>query len=310
VLHSAIREKSSVPYHTVIPLHGIPEGLTGNVPFGDGFVLCPVPDWVRSDSMLKSLNKHDQRRVQQASAAFCAKYQAEALGDPDPNWTGPNPRAIQDSKYDAGVLANLALWLACPSGAGFTVVLHGPEREWGVAAQRVSSHQPLLCNPRDEGRLTAADVLKAAGLHNSLLSIDRRTAMWTVVRAVWSGLQMNSEPVRCILFWVALEAMFGPSDGREITYRLSQRYALYMGQSRAERKELFSVAKRGYAFRSKLVHGEWRTDSKASGRMAEAEQMARTAVVSILSNPDHRGLFCSERREAFLDELAFGEIVD
>lgn len=294
-----------MPYHTVIPLSGFPPEWRGQVEFGDGFVLGPVPEWVRADSMLKNLNKWDQQRVDTANVAFATRYDASALGDPDPNWPGPNPRAIQETKYETGLLANLSLWLARPSPVNFTVVVHGPEYPSGPVAQRVTAHSPLLCHPKDVKPLTKDDLIVAARLHSSLVSTGRTTAMWTAIRSVWSGLQMNSEPVRCILFWVALEAMFGPEDGREITFRLSQRFALFMGKSKDEMRNLSATAKRGYAFRSKLVHGRWKQDSNSTDRMAEAEDMVRSAFVRILLDPSMVDLFSGNDREAFLDELAF-----
>ncbi len=294
-----------MPYHTVIPLSGFPPECEGHIEFADGFVLGPVPEWVRADSLLKNLSKWDQERVTTATAAFAARYDASALGDPDPNWPGPKPRAIQESKYDAGVLANLSLWLARPSPVNFTVVVHGPEYPSGPVAQRVTTHSPLLCHPRDVGRLTRDDLVVAARLHSSLISIGRASGLWTVIRSVWAGLQMNIEAVRCILFWVALEAMFGPEDGREITYRLSQRLGLFMGGSRDDKRGLFDLARRGYTFRSKLVHGRWKQDANSTDRMAEAEDMVRTAFVRILLDSSMVKLFSGNDREAFLDELAF-----
>src|SRR5262249_11941342 len=101
-------------YHTVIPLHNTRLDLPDRIEFADGFTLGPVPEWVRADSILKDLNSWDRRRVSEARYAFVATYGAHALGDPDPDWKGDEPRAIQDAKYEAGVMANLALWLAKP----------------------------------------------------------------------------------------------------------------------------------------------------------------------------------------------------
>ena len=152
----------SMPYHTVIPVSGVDLEPGNEVQFAGGFVLGPVPQWVRSESMLENLSKSDQKHVENATVAFAVRYDAAALGDPDPNWPGPTPRAIQESKYDAGVLANLSLWLARPSPAGFTVVVHGPEYSSGPLAQRVTAHSPLLCHPQDvNAQLTLDDLARA-----------------------------------------------------------------------------------------------------------------------------------------------------
>ena len=116
---------------------------------------------------------------------------------------------------------------------------------------------------------------------------------------------MNVEPIRAIVFWVALEALFGPEDGREITFRLSQRLALFLGRSTHDARELFATAKRGYGFRSKLVHGQWKQDPSSLTRMAEVEAMVRNSVVRILQEPKLVTLFSGKEREQYLDELAF-----
>ena len=295
-----------MPYHIVIPLYGFPRSITEDVAFGGGFILGALPEWVRTESMLENLNRHQRRDVENADVAFRARYEAAALGDPDPEWTGDQPRAIQESKYDAGVLANLALWLARPSPVGFTAVIHAPEREPSPVAQRISTHSQLLCHPRDvNAQVTAEDVELASRLHTNLLSIRRGTALWTVVRSMWAGLQLNEEAIRCVLFWVALEAMFGPEDGREITYRISQRVGLFLGEDPERARELFQTAKRGYRYRSKIVHGKWNQDPQGIDRMAEAEEMARLSLSKILQDDALMKVFLGADREEFLDGLAF-----
>jgi hypothetical protein len=296
-------------YHSVIPLHNLHLVLERAEEFGDGFVLGPLPEWVRADSILKDLNSWDRRRVGEAKLAFRATYDAFALGDPDPEWKGPEPRSIQDAKYEVGVLANFALWLAKPSPAGFTVVVHGPELSSGPHAQRTSTHSPLLSHPRDAlGHFTADDLALAARLHVGLVEIlknRRDTGLWTAVRSAWAGLQMNIEAVRCALFWVALEALFGPEDGREITYRLSQRIGFFLGCDRSEARELFTTAKRGYGFRSRIVHGHWKMDPEGEARMAEVEQFLRRSFNRILGDIGLVKIFAERARERFLDDLVF-----
>src|SRR5262245_38833506 len=199
-------------YHTVIPVLNLRLDLQQRIECADGFGIEPLPEWVRTDSILKDLNTWDQRRVADAQLALTATYDAVALGDPDPDWKGTAPRAVQDAKYEAGVMANLALWIAKPSPAGFTVVIHGPDHSTGPLAQRASTHSPLLCHPRHNlSQVEVSDVLEAARLHRGLVEVIktfRDGSLWTVARSVWAGLQMNILPVRCALFWVALEALF------------------------------------------------------------------------------------------------------
>lgn len=52
--------------------------------------------------------------------------------------------------------------------------------------------------------------------------------------------------------------MFGAEDGREITYRLSQRIAFFLASNQAEARQLFKEVKKAYSFRSKVAHGVWK----------------------------------------------------
>lgn len=293
-------------FHTVAPINNVTLAGDARFEFAGGLLLTAKPPWVDREPMLQSLSNHDQEEVRLATHAFVVTYEAAALGDPDPAWTGDKPRSIQDTKYDHCVLGNLALWLSRPSPVHFAVVIHAPRFGDEPVAQQIIWGSPLLCHPKDEDvQITAEDIPLAISLHSSLLALGQDGAVWTAAMATWAGLQMNFEVIRFILFWIALEALFGPEDAREITYRLSQRVGFFLSGARAEARALFSLAKRGYAFRSKIVHGRWKEDADSVTRMAEAEDLVRRSLVRILEDSTLTAQFSGTAREAFLDDLVF-----
>lgn len=293
-------------FHTVIPIHNVELDPATSCEFSGGLLLAALPAWIRGQKMLDRLSVIDREAVKQATHAFVLSYTADALGSPDPDWEGTDQKSIQETKYEIGVMANLALWLTRPSPVCFAVVLHAPQFGSQPIIQQTQRHSELLCHPSDaEARITGADLPFAAKLHKGLLEVTRDTALWTAVRSAWSGLQMNNETIRCLLFWVALEALFGPEDGREITYRLSQRVAFFLSANRVEARHLFETAKAGYSFRSKIVHGQWKEDLNATKRMAEAESLFRLALVRILQDQALVTTFSTKKRENFLDSLVF-----
>lgn len=293
-------------FHTVAPVQGVDLGAEERFEFGEGVLLTSTPTWVAKQEILQRLSEGDRRAVELVRHAFVATYEAAALGDPDPAWTGADPKSIQETKYELCVLANLALWLSRPCPVNFRVVIHAPQFGADPVAQQISWHSPLLSHPKDvESRITAAEIPLATRLHLSLVALGREGAVWTAVRATWAGLQMNIEAIRYALFWIALEALFGPEDAREITYRLSQRVAFFLGGDRAEAKALFALAKKGYGFRSKIVHGRWKEEPDSETRMAEAEDLVRRSLVRVLEDEELRETFSGKGREPFLDDLVF-----
>ena len=293
-------------WYTITPIHNLSFPVESPISFGAGLVLARLPDWIAEDAMVERLSVTDQQSVREVQHAFVSEYEAASLDDPDPSSKGSEPKSIQETKYELSVLGNLALWLSRPSAACFSVVLHAPQFGGTPVVQQIKRHSPLLCHPNDVGNtLSAEDVALAQRLHSSLVQIPRQNAVWTAIRSAGFALHMNAEDVRCSLWWIALEALFGPEDAREITYRLSQRIGFFLGQDAKSARELFSQAKAGYAFRSKVVHGRWKEDSDGLTLMANAEMLVRRSLNRLLLDPELAKLFQEKNRETYLDELAF-----
>jgi hypothetical protein len=293
-------------WHTVTPIHNLDVSIGSPVDFGSGLQFAPLPDWIAKDSMVERLSATERQSIQEVRHAFVSEYEAASLGDPDPAWKGSEPKGIQETKYELAVLGNLALWLSCPSPACFTVVLHAPQFESKPVVQQTEQHSPLLCHPIDVSRqLSLADINLAQKLHVALVEIPRQNAIWTAIRSAWFALQMSAEEVRYSLWWIALEALFGPEDPREITYRLSQRIAFFLGQDKTRARDFFSKAKAGYAFRSKVVHGRWKENPDNVKLMADAELFVRTALNRIILDAKLTKAFQEKNRETYLDELVF-----
>ena len=60
---------------------------------------------------------------------------------------------------------------------------------------------------------------------------------------------------RLLDLWIAMEALFGPSDGTEVTFRLSLNTANTVDLPGLTRRAVFNWAKKAYGHRSGLVHG-------------------------------------------------------
>jgi hypothetical protein len=150
------------------------------------------------------------------------------------------------------------------------------------------------------------DLDPTKGLFAALMNVPRETALWATLRALIAAMEMNVEEIRYLLLWVALEALFGTSY--EITYRISQRIALFIGKDNSDAKAVFGDdAKKAYGFRSKVAHGAWRKNKDSTALTATSEALIRRALNRILMEtavtPNFLG--SNDQRESFLDEQIF-----
>lgn len=113
-------------------------------------------------------------------------------------------------------------------------------------------------------------------------------------------------PVRFLLLWIALEALFGTSS--EISYRIAQRVAFFNTESRAEAKKVFDKARKGYNWWSKIVHGlKLRNLNREESEevLYDTETMIRTSLQKALLGEGVSDNFADKNREAYLDSLVF-----
>jgi len=188
-------------------------------------------------------------------------------------------------------------------------VLHFDRPGEETSIRESSAFDGLLPHVRDlEGQYSVDDLSLARQLNESLVALTRAGTTWTATRLLWKALQERMWEARFLLQWVALEALFGSSNPQEITFRLSQRAAFFLANSRDHARELFGIAKTGYGWRSKTVHG-LRLSKLSPDESAEishqAECLLRQTFCRILTDPKLAAHFDGRSREEFLDSLIF-----
>jgi hypothetical protein len=298
---------------TVVPLHNLHVPAGTRIPFGNTFVLQDTPEWLKKDQgILASLSLHDRQSALDSDHALVAEYHAAAIGEPDPSWAGKSPRSIQQVKFQAAILANLALWIRQPSTVCFTVGFHA--LAWNVPGeadkvpiiQQTESHAPLYCHPNDAGNpVEVKHVAKAGELYSVLAGVPRDNPVWEAMRSTWAALTMYSADRRYPFFWMALESLFGSNDANEIGYKLAQRISFFLADTPDVAKELFRKVKACYKMRSTIIHGRWKNDPKIDDVMADTEAIIRTAFRHLLENPQLLTTFISKERDQFLEDFVF-----
>jgi hypothetical protein len=286
--------------------------FTEPLELGAGVRLVRAPDWLRHHKIMRFLGPIEQQHLDEAQFALLIDYEADALDEPDPEWTRQVGMSKQLVAAEKLTLANLGLWLARPSWLAFKLVLDVWEDTPEWVLRRAYPKAPARPHARDaENTLTLADLALAQALVDSALTLPVGSAPWRSLLMLWRSLAEIAGDERYLFLWIGLEALFGPSDASEITYRLSQRLAFFLSEDRATAAALYRRAKDAYRLRSKIVHGfqiERLAGEKKNALLIDSESWIRAALQKIIGNADLRRTFETDnRREEFLDALVFSE---
>jgi hypothetical protein len=293
---------------TIVPLHNLNLPVGSRIPFGK-FTIQDVPDWLLSDHFLERLSAHDRAGVQRAKHALVSEYHADTYGFPDPEWTGTQPKGIQDLRWQSALLANMCMWMVMPSPVCVSVGFHaltwleGRELEEPISSA-VEQETTLFTHDRDfHNRPTPNDLKKAAKLFETLSTVPRKSAVWPALRAFWGALTSNPGDMRYPLFWQGLESLFGSdTNNYGVTKRLCDRISYFLADNAKDQVKLEAQVRACYAKRSDIVHGRWE-DSEEFHKihMYDTECIVRTVVRHIASKPGMLGAFLSPKRNTFLE---------
>jgi hypothetical protein len=78
---------------------------------------------------------------------------------------------------------------------------------------------------------------------------------------------------RLISIAIGFESLFSPGDKSELTFRISQTAAQFLGKTSAERTKIFSDLVDMYGRRSKIVHGSYDLDKYLKGEFVTAAEL-------------------------------------
>ncbi|TAN20596.1 MAG: hypothetical protein EPN33_14600 [Acidobacteria bacterium] len=303
-------------FNTAVPLLWLRLDAGRTYPFVPGLTIAPIPDWLRGDTGIlnRCLSGNDRALLKECSHCLLFDYAAEALHAPDPGWVQGMPHSIQDAKAEQAFIVNLALWLRRPTPVGFTFVAHAPESNGEFVIQSVEAgHQPFLCLRRErDQQYSEPDLEAAAAFYETLVAIPRASSPWAAIRTLTIALRTMAYDLRFLLFWMALESLFGTSSG-ELAFRISQRIAFFIGDDDLDSRKIFAFMKRSYGLRSKIVHGVRAGAAHEMGISEESlyglETCVRRALGIILQDRDMRAKFIDQRAtvEKYLDQLAFSK---
>jgi len=287
----------------------LPEVPKEGIDFANGVRLEVLPEWVRSEEAIRHLHASHHTEIHRVVYGFRLDYEAASLSEPDPDYKGEEPRSKQERAVELFNLANLALWIVTPNPISVPAYFHFNRPDDPKSMISSGSGLGFLHHERDkDNKLSIDDVALATKLHSVLFNLDRNKTTWIAARLVWKSLWERLWEIRVLIQWVAIEAIFGPQDGREITYRLAQRIGFFLGRDRKEAQKINDKAKKNYGWRSRIVHGSQLnklTKQKSINISHESQEYIRRALLKILQSSNLIDLVNGKNRENYFDKLVF-----
>jgi hypothetical protein len=104
-----------------------------------------------------------------------------------------------------------------------------------------------------------------------------RQAIWRAGTYYESSHERALPVERLILLAIALESLFSPPDKGEFTFRIAMSAAQFIGQTPAERQEIFKGVKDMYGRRSELFHGTYDLEKYNHGTFVTTGEVEKWA---------------------------------
>lgn len=284
--------------------------LTLPVDFGNGVQLIEVPEWARGQKEIEYLSWPKRLAVQKRSRlAFFTEYEADALDSPMQKSKKGERESYQEYAEQRFAFAYLALWIIRPSKISLEVITHYQQID-GIYTFRSSiSQDGFRVHKHDMNNLLFTDGLNEAKIINeALFPLPRNSTIVKATKLIFSALCDRYWVTRYVLNWIAMEALFGSESPQETTFRLSQRAAFFLAETRDQARALFDEIKDGYSWRSKAVHGQRLHKLKGEESLVlsyKLQEYLRKALRRILNDPDLIQTFNGKGREEYLDSLIF-----
>lgn len=304
------------PWLTIVPIHNLwrlPDGFQLPYQFNDRTFLQPMPEWLltKESEDTVDLLRPKLKEALGRDVPYCitVEYQADALGSPDPNWKGDRPRAIQEAAIQDARNVLLAFWLVRQTSVHFRIAAHVANHSSEPIVRQIAKYDPQCPLPSYvDDPYDADEIGQIRSLANALDRLSIQGTLRTAVHAVMRAQTEREWTLRFLIFWLVMESLFGPEDAREITFRLSQRVAMFLSRDASTARQLFSQVKASYAWRSKVVHGlrlAKLSEAESSDQIIQLESVVRQSLVKILSSDSLTATFDGRTREKYLDDLVF-----
>ena len=286
------------------------------------------------DEIMSHLDPEDERcerrnELMRLIESYCAIYvQDSALFESASDSLGQKQLMALMLAHPFFKLTELLLWSIKDNwvyaGAARLFMPNDIYLEWG-AHHRSTDSTGLWTEPNE---FNVSDLNSFVKLLNGELWKDcRHVASITAgadVRCMTRTLSLRGVPrtVRCLgfldqarsmievglkltLYVTCLETLFS-TDALELSNKLAQRVAFFVGGNSIERQDIFKIMKNIYAGRSKVIHGDAVNEAiKILEASQNADQLLRRVLNKIYSHAENKSLFESNNEDFnnYFDDL-------
>lgn len=130
---------------------------------------------------------------------------------------------------------------------------------------------------------------------------------WIIFHYGWSAFYYEH---LCVNICISLESLFHPSSSNEIAHQIAFNACRFMSDNKEKREEYYTLIKKCYSYRSKIVHGVpiTRIDAeKYHETIRNTYSFLCATLLKILSDEKLSNTFCDEsKRKILFNQQLFG----
>lgn len=221
----------------IIPFTALPNHVHQ---VGKGVILDAVPKWFQDERKFAEPN-FGKRDAFSAEACLKVTFEADGLGVLVPSVPGGIERPNHEASLELIRIANLALWLARPSSLHLEIAITAEPRPSPSGSPVDSTIVDSICPLEQyaEATLQVKHLATADELATAIQNLSYPSAVWTAIRFLWLALTQQTWEIRFVCLWIAIEALFGPNNGKNIGRSLRTRIACFLNENQEDAKIAF-----------------------------------------------------------------------
>ncbi|MFI5182023.1 MAG: hypothetical protein ACHQPI_11565 [Thermoanaerobaculia bacterium] len=295
-------------YYAVAPVFtsGVPAEVHLPVDLGNGVRLDRLPPIYGNyvDEMTRQVGTF--HTAASGGLALVSDYEADCMDAPDPSPPG-RPRSMADAAGQAIQIGSLSTWLAQPTDLSFCLI--------AVLSEKIRP-RPIVYPPLHVpegfvfGVLTPERFVEARTINERLFRLSTRTTAWVATRYLWFALHEEAIDLAYGILSIAIEALVGPEDFKDLTHRIPRRGAALLGGGRSDQCLTHVRLAKWWKARCDVMHGETlekHADVEKKKLLGGALELVRLGIRKILLDPAVAAEFVSfPTRDAYLERIGAG----